>query len=114
MPGDGKIFYGWWIVAAFFVTLFLAAGIGATESVFFKSIVGEFGWSRTAFSTVLSVNAVIGALLAPLWGRLVDRHGPRGVVPVGAAMVGLSTVSYTHLTLPTRCHRCRSRWSPYH
>ena len=23
-------------------------------------------------------------------------------------------VSYTHLALPTRCHRCRSRWSPYH
>ena len=21
-------------------------------------------------------------------------------------------VSYTHLTLPTRCHRCRARWSP--
>ena len=27
---------------------------------------------------------------------------------------GMDTVSYTHLTLPTRCHRCRSRWSPYH
>ena len=26
----------------------------------------------------------------------------------------LQAVSYTHLTLPTRCHRCRSRWSPYH
>ena len=26
----------------------------------------------------------------------------------------LIPVSYTHLTLPTRCHRCRSRWSPYH
>ena len=23
-------------------------------------------------------------------------------------------VSYTHLTLPTTCVRCRSRWSPYH
>ena len=23
-------------------------------------------------------------------------------------------VSYTHLTLPTIRHRCRSRWSPYH
>ena len=22
-----------------------------------------------------------------------------------------NAVSYTHLTLPTRCHRCRSRWS---
>ena len=26
----------------------------------------------------------------------------------------LATVSYTHLTLPTTCRGCRSRWSPYH
>ena len=26
----------------------------------------------------------------------------------------LAAVSYTHLTLPTIRHRCRSRWSPYH
>ena len=25
-----------------------------------------------------------------------------------------TTVSYTHLTLPTTRLRCRSRWSPYH
>ena len=24
------------------------------------------------------------------------------------------SVSYTHLTLPTTRHQCRSRWSPYH
>ena len=24
------------------------------------------------------------------------------------------TVSYTHLTLPTKAVECRSRWSPYH
>jgi MFS family permease len=97
VPREGKIFYGWWIAATFFVTLFMAASIGATHSVFFKSIVGEFGWSRTSFSTVLSVNAVIGALLAPLWGRLVDRHGPRGVVPAGAAIVGLSMVLLSNM-----------------
>ena len=28
--------------------------------------------------------------------------------------VFLEPVSYTHLTLPTTCTRCRSRWSPYH
>ena len=27
---------------------------------------------------------------------------------------GLGPVSYTHLTLPTTCTPCRSRWSPYH
>ena len=26
----------------------------------------------------------------------------------------LEAVSYTHLTLPTTLHECRSRWSPYH
>ena len=26
----------------------------------------------------------------------------------------VSSVSYTHLTLPTTRLRCRSRWSPYH
>ena len=26
----------------------------------------------------------------------------------------LTAVSYTHLTLPTKTHQCRSRWSPYH
>mgnify|MGYP001813455239 CR=1 FL=1 len=26
----------------------------------------------------------------------------------------VTPVSYTHLTLPTRCHRCRSRWSRSH
>ena len=27
---------------------------------------------------------------------------------------GLTPVSYTHLTLPTKEDECRSRWSPYH
>ena len=31
-----------------------------------------------------------------------------------AVMVYENPVSYTHLTLPTTLHECRSRWSPYH
>ena len=31
-----------------------------------------------------------------------------------AATPIIMPVSYTHLTLPTRCHRCRSRWSADH
>ena len=36
----------------------------------------------------------------------VSGHGPEDQI-TGA-------VSYTHLTLPTTCTPCRSRWSPYH
>ena len=31
-----------------------------------------------------------------------------------AGLFKTKTVSYTHLTLPTKTHQCRSRWSPYH
>ena len=34
-------------------------------------------------------------------GRLIDH-------------ISTTSVSYTHLTLPTSIQRCRSRWSPYH
>ena len=33
---------------------------------------------------------------------------------VGLIEDGITAVSYTHLTLPTTAHSCRSRWSPYH
>ena len=32
----------------------------------------------------------------------------------GETVQGITPVSYTHLTLPTSCVQCRSRWSPYH
>jgi MFS family permease len=90
MQKEKNIFYGWWIVAVFFVSLFMGAGIAATHTVFFKSIINDFNWSRAAFSAVLSVNVVIGSLTAPIWGRLVDRRGARIIVPCGIAIVGTS------------------------
>ena len=33
---------------------------------------------------------------------------------IGKETIYSKTVSYTHLTLPTTLHECRSRWSPYH
>ena len=33
---------------------------------------------------------------------------------IGGCLVDVLTVSYTHLTLPTKLEWCRSRWSPYH
>ena len=34
--------------------------------------------------------------------------------PTRAYVMASATVSYTHLTLPTKEDECRSRWSPYH
>ena len=37
-----------------------------------------------------------------------------GICPSLPGLFHLASVSYTHLTLPTRRDSCRSRWSPYH
>ena len=33
---------------------------------------------------------------------------------IQTTLIDTGPVSYTHLTLPTTCNLCRSRWSPYH
>ena len=37
-----------------------------------------------------------------------------GAYFLGIFLLETASVSYTHLTLPTTCTRCISRWSPYH
>ena len=37
-----------------------------------------------------------------------------GVIDGNISFDEFEAVSYTHLTLPTTCNLCRSRWSPYH
>ena len=50
--------------------------------------------------------------------RVEDESGQVPYVPTSLKNILVSTsvisVSYTHLTLPTRGSKCRSRWSPYH
>ena len=40
--------------------------------------------------------------------------GDEVIIPAPYWVSYPQTVSYTHRTLPTIRHRCRSRWSPYH
>ena len=57
---------------------------------------------------------------AALIGTRTGTYGDEGRVYELASVTkllsayGFLPVSYTHLTLPTTLHECRSRWSPYH
>ena len=55
-----------------------------------------------------TVNRFRGAQLEETtWNPLIAQS-------VNDGLLSVVTVSYTHLTLPTKRTRCRSRWSPYH
>jgi sugar phosphate permease len=68
----------------------IEAGEAATFPVFFKALIDEFGWSRTALSGTVSIGLIVGGLTTPLWGRWTDRSGARAVVVTAALLAGLS------------------------
>jgi len=86
-------FYGWVIVGIAALTLTLIYGVRYAFSVFYVSILDEFGWSRAATATIFSANVIVYGVTAPLFGTLLDRFGPRRLLPLGAALISLATVA---------------------
>ncbi len=84
---DG-IFYGWVVLVIAFITLVLGYAIRNTFSVFYPTIVKEFGWGRGNTALMFSVTIIAYGVVAPLAGSLVDRFGPRLILPMGAFIVG--------------------------
>ena len=88
-----KVFYGWWIVSACFLTSVIISGIAIYGfTAFFEPIQEEFGWSYTQISVAASIRGVEVGLLAPLVGVLLDRGGPRRIMFGGAIISGLSLI----------------------
>ncbi len=82
------IFYGWVVLSVAFITLVLDYGIRNTFPVFYPTIVEEFGWGRSNTALMFSITILVYGLVAPVAGSLVDRFGPRFVIPGGACIVG--------------------------
>ncbi len=66
--------------------------------MFFKPLQAEFGWGRTALAAVQSIARAVEATLAPFAGPLVDRYGPRVLMPIGAIIISLGMFGATRLT----------------
>jgi MFS family permease len=87
--GPGGIYYGWWIVAAAFLTHCLTVGcVFYSFGVFFTPLMQEFGWSRAQLSWGFSSISIFGAVYSPLVGRVVDRFGSRPSQLVGVLVLG--------------------------
>mgnify|MGYP001822534356 CR=1 FL=1 len=112
------------------VDLFCAnAGISVPGGVEAPDEDWERIWKINVMSHVYAARAVLPGMLERGEGYLMTTASAAGLLnqigsaPYGVtkhAAVGLAewlaitSVSYTHLTLPTITSGCRSRWSPYH
>jgi MFS family permease len=88
------IFYGWWVVLASAVGLFLGVPITVyCFSVFLKPLMQEFHAGRGAVSLGFTLHLLAAAFSAPLAGWLIDRYGSRKVILVGTLTFGLILVA---------------------
>ena len=93
MAKQPHLFYGWVIIGITVVSLTLIYGIRHTFSIFFPSILDEFGWARGSTAIMLSLNILIYGLLAPVAGSLGDRWKPTRIMPIGITILALATAS---------------------
>lgn len=85
-----RVFYGYWLVAVAFVFMLLSYGCGSfVFSLFVNPLQSAFGWSRGQVMVGFTLFFSVQGLVSPAVGRLVDRFGPRVVIPAGAVAMGL-------------------------
>lgn len=83
-------YYGWVVLAVVCCVSFARQGPAvATLSIFVEPMTAELGWSRTAISGAVSLGGLLAAVVSPMLGPLVDRHGARSLLAWAVAITGL-------------------------
>jgi len=85
-------YYPWLVIGIAFFTVAVAFGTRNAFSVFLVAVIQEFHWSRGLASGALMLGSVMWTLSAPVIGMLLDRFGPRIVLPLGALIMAAGFV----------------------
>jgi MFS family permease len=84
---EPRFFYGWYIVGVgILVNIAGTFAFSSTLSIFLKPITVELGVSRGMFSLIRTFEIGVAALIVPVLGPWIDRHGGRGVLVLGVLM----------------------------
>lgn len=89
---QGRVFYGWIVVACAFVVLCVAYGIQFSFGVFMPEISKDTGWGRDALSLPYALYVFLYSALGAVSGRFTDRWGPRIVITVGGCLLGVGII----------------------
>ena len=91
-------YYGWVILTVAVFCQFIAYSVRNSFAVFYIAILEEFGWSRADTALIFSISLLVYGLMSPFSGALIDRFGPRRVMPIGVALLALGTAGCSMAT----------------
>ena len=87
------LFYGWWIVAAGTVILFVSSGIGFYgHGVILDPLRNQHGWSKATISSAITLYFFATGAFGFLIGRLIDKYGPKWFLVIGSLVIGAGFV----------------------
>ncbi|WP_345345029.1 MFS transporter [Rhodococcus olei] len=86
-PTTRRVHPAWPVAAVAFLALVGAAAFRAAPSILIDPLHEDFGWSRAAISSAVSVNLVLYGLTAPFAAALMERFGLRRVVSAALLLV---------------------------
>ena len=93
-------FYGWVIIGIAFISMAISVNARTSFSLLFPPILDEFGWSRGTIAATFSIGFIVSTILTPFNGVLMDRFGPRLILPVGGLVTSLGMYLSTFSSEP--------------
>jgi len=98
--GRPRLESGYTIVIVAFVMMMIIWGTFNTFGVFFEPLIKEFGWTRAMTSGASALNTIIFGILCVFSAGLSERFGPRWVMTVCGAILGLSYYLMARIASP--------------
>ncbi len=83
-------FLGWRIVGGAWFIYFMSGGLFNTGTVYFKALAEDLSLGRGQLSAMFSLGFVIAGMGGPVWGRVVDKKGPRAAFVPAAVGTGIA------------------------
>jgi len=85
-------FLPWLVVGSAFLALAISFSARASIGLVMPVWDAELGWSRGFVSGIVAATLIVMAALAPIAGRMVDRHGVRPLLSFGLAVSGIGSL----------------------
>ena len=106
--GRPKVYYGWWIVLAGFVSQAIAAGLlQRSYGAYIVLLRDSFGCSKAALSAAFSMQQVENGLLGPIQGWLIDRFGRKRIMVASIFLYACSPFAAAPSLRSTVTAKCR-------
>ena len=88
------VFYGWVVLTMAALGTYAATGvaqvvIGGIQNLIFE----DLGWDRSTIAFAVTAGTWMSGVLAPIFGKLVDKYGPRRLMPPAALIAGASFIA---------------------